>query len=60
MSSSTKSNDDLSNGSDSDDASSDDASELVVASTVALVAMNHYTNHMNKRKRSPPRRFGYQ
>lgn len=54
MSSSCESHDDLSNEGDSDD-----ASELLVASIVSIIAMNHNDKYLNKRKRPPPRQSGY-
>jgi hypothetical protein len=60
MSATSDSDGDLCSDSESDNATSESDDDLLLASVVALIAMNHCTKHMNKRNRALPRRSGYQ
>ena len=56
MSTSSKSDTDSSSESESDT----DSTEVLVASIVTLIAMDHSEKYLGKRKRPPPRQSGYQ
>jgi len=56
---STSSESDTGSSSESEN-DTDDASEVLVASIVTLIAMDHSEKYLGKRKRPSPRQSGYQ